>query len=43
MRVDLSGGDAGMSEHFLYRPEICSVFNQMGGKSVPESMRTDVF
>ena len=30
--VDLRGQYALVAEHFLYGPEICAVFYQMGGK-----------
>ena len=43
MCVDLGSGDAGMSQHFLYGPQIGAAFYQMCCKGVPDSMRGNSF
>ena len=43
MRIDFRGGNAFVSQHFLHRPQVGAALNQMGGKRMPESMRTDGF
>ena len=39
MRVYLGGGEAGVAQHVLNRPEIRPPVQQMGGEAVPERMR----
>ena len=41
MGIDLGGADTGMTEHLLYGQEIGAAFQKVGGKAVPEGMRTD--
>ena len=36
--IDFRSGDTGMSQHFLYGPEIGASFYQVGGKGVAESV-----
>lgn len=43
MRVYFGSSNAFMPEHFLNQPQVCPTLQQMGGKAVPESMRTDGF
>lgn len=43
MGVDLCGGDAFVSQHFLHGAQVCSGFYQMCGKTVSESMRANGF
>ena len=43
MGVDHGGGDIGVTEQFLYGPDIIAVFQQMGGKTMAEDMRGYVF
>ena len=43
MHVDFGGGDALMSEHFLYGTQIGAALEKMRGKGVTEGVRTDVF
>lgn len=43
VRVNLRCGDLGVTKHFLNRPQIGTALNQVGGKTVPERMRTDIF
>ena len=40
--VNLRGGDLGVPEHFLNRPQIGATFNQVGGKTVPECVWADI-
>src|SRR5260221_5831254 len=39
VRVDLRGGDVGMSQKFLDAAQIRTGFEQMGGKRMPEHVR----
>ena len=41
MGVDLGRGDGLVAQHFLYRTQVCTSFDQVGGKRVPKGMRTD--
>ena len=41
VRIDFGGGYRCMAEHFLHRPQIGAAFDEMGGKRMAESMRTD--
>ena len=34
--IDFGSGDAGMSQHFLYGPEIGAPFHEVGGKGMTE-------
>ena len=43
MYVDFGGGDALMSEHFLYGAQIGAALEKMRGKGMTEGVRTDVF
>ena len=43
MHVDFGGGDALMSEHFLYGAQIGAALEKMRGKGMTEGVRTDVF
>jgi hypothetical protein len=36
--VDLGAGKIGMSQHDLYTAQISAVFQQMGGKGMPQSV-----
>ena len=38
MRIDLSGGDTGMAQHRLHRPQIRPVIQEMGGKRMTQHM-----
>src|SRR6266478_6037985 len=38
MSIDFSSGNAFMSQHFLYGPQVSAAFNQMCGKRMAESM-----
>jgi hypothetical protein len=42
MGVDLRGADVGVAEQFLNHPQICAVFEQVRGKTVPKHVRGDV-
>ncbi len=39
--VHLGGGDAGVPQHFLYRPQVRTSLHQVGGEAVPEGVRSD--
>ena len=39
VHVDFRSGDTFVTQHQLYRPEICTLFQQMRGKRVPEGVR----
>ena len=41
LSVDLSGGDGGVSEHFLNDSEISSPGQKVRSKGMPELMRMD--
>ncbi len=41
MGIYLGGGNIGMAEHHLNGPEIRTPGKKMGGKGVPEHVRTD--
>ena len=41
MRVDFCRAHAGVAEHLLDGEQICATFEQVGGKTVPESVRAD--
>jgi hypothetical protein len=41
--VELCGGQIGVSEHLLDRPEIGPALEEMGGKGVAEGVRGDPF
>jgi hypothetical protein len=41
--VDLGGGDAFVSEHFLDGAQVGTTFDEMSSKTMPEGMRADVF
>jgi hypothetical protein len=41
-RVDLGCGDGSVSQQFLHDPEIGAPGKKMGGKAVPERVRTDI-
>lgn len=43
MGVDLGGGDAFVSQHFLDGTQVGTTFDKVGGKTVPEGVRADVF
>src|SRR5437764_11632008 len=43
VRVELSGGEVGVAEHFLDAAEISSAFEQVRGERVPEQVRVDPF
>ncbi len=40
MRVNLSGGDAFMAEHFLHGAEVGAAFDEVRGEGVTERVRT---
>ena len=40
--IDLSGGNIAVTQHFLNRPEIRSVLEQMRRKAVPQRVRRDL-
>ena len=40
MRVDLRGADIGVPQHRLNAAQVCSTFQQMRGKRVPQYVRT---
>ena len=42
MRVDLRRADVTMAQQGLQCPEICTPFEQMGSKSMPQDMRADI-
>ena len=39
VRVDLRGGDVGVSQQSLHRAQIGAAFDEMGRKSVPQDVR----
>ena len=41
--VYLSRGEAGVTEEFLYYPDVCSCIEHVGGKGVPEHVRCHRF
>ena len=43
MRIDLGGGNVGMTEHHLNRAQICAPGEQVGGKGVAHGVRADFF
>ena len=43
MGVDLCGGDAFVTQHFLHGAQVCSGFYQVRGKTVSKSMRANGF
>lgn len=43
MGVDLGGSDAFVSQHFLDGAQVGPAFDEVGGKTVPEGVRADVF
>ena len=40
--VDLRGGEVGVAQHLLHRPQVGSALEQMGGERVAERVRRDV-
>ena len=42
MHVHFRSGNALVPQHLLDGPEVGTIFQEMGGKGVPKSMRTDV-
>jgi len=42
MGVDLGGGQAGVTEHLLDRPKICTTLEHVSGRAVPEPVRPHV-
>lgn len=36
VRIDLGRADAGVAEHFLYRPQVTAGFQQVAGKAVSQ-------
>ena len=43
MGVYFRGGDIAVAEHLLNCAEVSTVFEQMGGKTVPQGVRVDLF
>lgn len=43
MGINFSSGNTLMPQHFLYRPEIRAIFDQVGSKAMPERMRVYIF
>ena len=41
--VDLGGGDVGVAEHALYRPQVGAVLQQVRGEGVTQGVRGDRF
>src|SRR5208283_2215381 len=39
VRVDLGGGDVGVSQHGLHAAQVGAAFQQVGGKAVPDGVR----
>ena len=42
MRVNLSGRDVHVAEHFLHLAEVGAVGEEVGGETVPQGVRADV-
>jgi hypothetical protein len=42
VRINLCAGQIGMAEHDLNAPEICPVFEEVGGKRVPQCVWRDI-
>ena len=42
MRIDLSGKDGFMSQHFLHCAKVSAPVNQLCGKRMAECVRTDI-
>ncbi len=42
MRVELCGGKRRMAEEFLHDAQICTTFEEMRGRAVPEAVRSDI-
>ena len=42
MGIDLRGGDVGVAEQFLDRPQVSATAQHMGGKAVPQSVGADL-
>ena len=42
MRIDFRRADTGVTEHLLHGQQVGASFDEMGGKGVSESVRTDV-
>ena len=43
LRIDLGGRNIAVPHHFLNGVEICTVFQQVRGKAVPQCVGRDVF
>ena len=43
VRVDLRGGDVGVSQQLLHRAQVGAAVQQMAGKGVPQDVRGDAF
>ena len=43
MGIDLSGTDVAVPEHRLHASDICPIHKEVSGKTVPHSVRTDMF
>jgi hypothetical protein len=43
MRIDLSRRDGFVTQHLLHGPQVSSTLYQVGGKRMPECMRTNAF
>ena len=43
MRIDLGGGDIGVTEHFLDNAQRSAVLQQMAGKGVAQGVRRHIF
>ncbi len=41
--INLGGGDAGMSEHHLYRTKVCSITKEISCEHVPHDVRSYFF
>src|SRR5450432_2879096 len=39
VRIHLSGGDVGMTQHDLHTAQVRSSFHQVGGETMPDHMR----
>ena len=42
LRIHMRGGYIGVTEHFLYRVDIRSVFKQMRGEGMAQCMRRNI-
>lgn len=43
MGVDLGGGDGRVSEHSLHASDIRTILEEVGGETVTQGMRVDIF